>query len=238
MTGSHPQPGNRVRPAADLGQSTFSDRSIIPLVMTLAEATGRRFGSCLDVGCGRIRRDQWFLKETNSAPPRTYVALDTDQLIVDELRGVGLDCRNPATEPWPDQRFDLVLALEVLEHLQPEEAPGFLAMVRDHANGIVALTCPNFEHFTGRQPSEDQRECRWIPDHLVNFSAGKAGASDPHRHRFAVTEPVLSALFDDAFPSPEWETRVYRAWPWDLTDRSTGVTFERWFKLFALAWRR
>lgn len=171
-------------------------------------------------------------------PPRTYVALDTDQLIVDELRLAGLDCRNPLIDPIPDQRFDLVLALEVLEHLPPEDAPGFLATLRERTGSVLALTCPNFEGFSDGKPDIDQRACRWVPDHLLNFGSRGRRGNDPHQHRFAVTAPALRDLFDEVFPEPEWGTRIYRAWPWDLTDRSTGETFERWFKLFALAWRR
>jgi len=43
----------------------------------------------------------------------------------------------------PDQRFDLALAFETLEHLPPHEVDGYLALVARHLDGYLLVTVPN-----------------------------------------------------------------------------------------------
>lgn len=51
--------------------------------------------------------------------------------------------------PYVDGEFDLVTALEVLEHLEPSEVPGALSELRRVCRGVVYATIPSF----GRNPS-------------------------------------------------------------------------------------
>jgi SAM-dependent methyltransferase len=46
--------------------------------------------------------------------------------------------------PWPASHFDLVSALETLEHLPPERVPGALAELRRVCRGFVYATIPSF----------------------------------------------------------------------------------------------
>ena len=51
--------------------------------------------------------------------------------------------------PYGDGEFDLVTALEILEHLAPDQVPGALAELRRVCGGVVYATIPSF----GRNPS-------------------------------------------------------------------------------------
>jgi hypothetical protein len=46
--------------------------------------------------------------------------------------------------PWPDASFDLVSALETLEHLPPARVPDALAELRRVCGGFVYATIPSF----------------------------------------------------------------------------------------------
>ena len=46
--------------------------------------------------------------------------------------------------PFPDGRFDLVTALETLEHLPPEAVPGAVAELRRVTSGYLVATIPSF----------------------------------------------------------------------------------------------
>lgn len=46
--------------------------------------------------------------------------------------------------PWPDRAFDLVSALETLEHLPPERVPDAVAELRRVCRGFVYATIPSF----------------------------------------------------------------------------------------------
>jgi SAM-dependent methyltransferase len=46
--------------------------------------------------------------------------------------------------PWPDGTFELVTALEILEHLDPAAVPGALAELRRVCRGVLYATIPSF----------------------------------------------------------------------------------------------
>jgi len=48
--------------------------------------------------------------------------------------------------PFADGEFDLVSALEILEHLQPEKVPAALAELRRVCRGLVYATIPSYGH--------------------------------------------------------------------------------------------
>ena len=188
------------------------------------------FDSCLDVGCGRSRYDQWFARFERSREGGRYTGVESDRLIIEELTAEGVDVRD-ADDPG-DCVSDLSLCVEVIEHLLPDETPDFLRFVAQNTRKLMALTTPNFEYWNGVRPIPEYRECRWIPDHLPTFDP----RGGPHHHKQAMTPANLHAYLVEAFPPPDWEVTVLRAWPWRLHDEVTDRAFHLYFKLFALAW--
>jgi len=98
--------------------------------------------SVLDVGCGegyvaaRVRE---------VLPNASYCAMDIDAELVEEA-GTAIPCAGKVVAdacglPWRDRQFDLVLALEVLEHIeQPEAALAEIARVTRRA---AIISVPN-----------------------------------------------------------------------------------------------
>jgi ubiquinone/menaquinone biosynthesis C-methylase UbiE len=95
----------------------------------------------LDMGCGegyaanRIR--PWL-------NPSAMVGMDLSRSLLAEARrnypSISLVCATAYRMPWPDESFDLVLAMEVLEHLiHPEDA---LGEVRRLTTGHVLASVP------------------------------------------------------------------------------------------------
>jgi len=209
-------------------------RGIFPLLRDFAIDNGLVFDSCLDIGCGRSRHDRWFSKFRQSADSATYVGIDTDQQIVDELRAEGVDARNPEVDDTSGLTADLTLCIEVVEHLKPEEMNGFLEFARDSTRTLIGFTTPNFEYWDGVRAKQEYRECRWIPDHFPFFDPH----GGPHEHKQRMTPAGLQRSLAEAFPADEWGTQVMRAWPWTLHDETTDASFVLAFKIFALAWRR
>ena len=191
-----------------------------------------RYSSCLDIGCGRSRYDRWFERFDRAVAPHRYIGLETDPEIIEELRAQGVDVRHANDEPG-ECRSELTLCIEVIEHVLPAETPAFLDFVAANTETAMMLTTPNFEYWEGKKPKPEYRECRWIPDHLPTFNP----AGGPHHHKQAMTPENLSAYLAVAFPEPEWNFEVFRAWPWRLEDITTGESFLLYFKLFAIAWR-
>lgn len=97
---------------------------------------------CLDVGCG----------SGNSYAPdiarqaATYAGVDVSANAVDAARRSGLDARvidDAAELPFPNDSFDLVLCIEVLEHLfSPQDAASEIRRVLRPGGRLVAST-PN-----------------------------------------------------------------------------------------------
>lgn len=202
-----------------------------PLVVDWLRASGAGLESCLDVGCGRNPVNGWFCKVAAS-PDARFVAADSDPDILAELAGRGLESIDPlATDPAP--RCDLVVAKEVIEHLRPEDTSDFLAFCARSTIKVFALTTPNFEYWPKLRAAD--RELRFVPDH---FPAFNPRSSNPHMHKQEMTPAGLQRDLEVAFPSPAWDVRVFRAWPWTLRDEARGRDFPVTFKIFALCFSR
>ncbi len=71
--------------------------------------------------------------------------------------------------PYGDGEFDLVTALEILEHLDPEQVPAALAELRRVCGGVLYATIPSF----GRNPSgpDGHFDGKVRPERLVHYEA-------------------------------------------------------------------
>lgn len=219
--------------AATPDVGSLRERTIHALVRDVAREHDIWFDSCLDIGCGRSRYDKWFERFERNTRMGHYIGLESDPLIMEELQADGVDVRHAPGEHG-DYGSDLTLALEVIEHILPDDTPEFMQFIAENTRKCLVLTTPNFEYWNGDKPRPEYRECRWIPDHMPIFKP----AGGPHHHKQAMTPENLREYLGEAFSAPEWETRVFRAWPWRLEDQVTGQAFELYFKLFAVARRR
>lgn len=205
---------------------------VIPLVDRAAERSGMTFESVLDVGSSDRPIVDWFLKHKRSREPRRYAAVEIDPVKIAALQTRGLAViTDMATIREP---FDLTIAMEVIEHIRPEDSVAFLKQCSAATNKLFALTTPNFEYWTRFRARGEMRECRWIPDHAPDF---KPGSSNPHAHQQEMTPENLSAYMAEAFPADSWNFTIYRAWPWQLSDVARNKSFKLFFKLFAVAER-
>jgi SAM-dependent methyltransferase len=91
----------------------------------------------------RAKEERWLHKKTASVATRV-VGLEINEEQISALRGMGYDVRLGDAEGFDlDERFDVVLAGELIEHLSN---PGrFLECARRHLypDGILLLTTPN-----------------------------------------------------------------------------------------------
>jgi hypothetical protein len=167
-----------------------------------------------------------------------FLGVDEDPKALRDLAEMGLPATDAAGYAATGPR-DYSFALEVIEHIRVENAPGFLATIRDRTRRAIFMTTPNFEGWDGGPPDRlqirpDWREMRYMPDHMRYFDADQP---DPHNHKQVMTVDTLSAQLAATFPAPEWSFTVIKAWPWRLSDLARGTHFDHYFKLFALIWR-
>jgi hypothetical protein len=208
----------------------FEQHNIEALVVRTIKELRIELGSCLDVGCGKRPVREWFLRIARG-PDCRFLATEVDPEIIEVLRAQGVTVVNPSNTEL-DLTSDLVLAKEVIEHVDPAESEEFLAFCARHTAKLFALTTPNFEYWP-RLKAVDP-ELRWVPDHFGDF---KPTSKDPHDHRQEMTPEVLVRQFSKAFPSDRWRWRVYRAWPWRISDVARKREWTLYFKVFAIAWR-
>jgi methionine biosynthesis protein MetW len=120
-----------------------------PRVFRVMEAHIRPETQCLDVGCG----DSHVLGPWISKRASKYIGVDISENAVSNARAKGLDARiieDAAMLPFHECVFDMVVCVEVLEHLfQPLlAAQEILRVLRP--GGVLIATVPNLTHWRHR----------------------------------------------------------------------------------------
>jgi SAM-dependent methyltransferase len=185
-------------------------------------AAGRSRGKVLDAGCGEGYGAA--LLAQNGA---TVTATDLDPTVVEHAAvrypGVRFEVADLTTLPYPDETFDAVVSLQVIEHL-----PSPRAFVTECARvlvpgGVLILSTPNRLTFS----PDGLRN----PFHTVEFSAAELSsvlvehlrvermAGTFHGPRIAMYERLTRTPFPERLlrqPVPEWPERLRR--------RVAGVT--------------
>ena len=113
-----------------LGTSYASAQRIVPLVLAIVPAR-----SVLDVGCGTGH----FLRAFREAGVSEITGIDgdhvpRDQLVIDAHHFVPADLSRGFDLK---RRYDLVVSLEVAEHLPPSSAEAFVASLVRHGSAVV-----------------------------------------------------------------------------------------------------
>jgi ubiquinone/menaquinone biosynthesis C-methylase UbiE len=148
---------------------------------------------CLDVGCGSgTKSGPWITHRGHE-----YVGVDVSPVAVQQARSRGLDARviTDATDlPFAGHEFDVVVCIEVLEHLfRPDEAIDEFSRVL-RADGVVIATVPNMAFWRRRT---DAIIGRWNPG--GDTASVAKPWRDPHIRFFNRT--VLERMFREAgFP--------------------------------------
>ena len=221
-----------VRDGERIGQIPV--QKIIPVVSALCDAYDLRFDSLLDVGCWIRPQADWFMKFRRADEPKRYIGMDVDTEAQAALEARGLLYVSSFSAPF-DVSSDLVMALEVIEHLTPTASVPFLRSCAKVTNQMFALTTPNFVYWKNFRAKKEYSALRWIPDHATDFNPR---STNPHAHKQEMSAGLLIQYMREAFPSPEWQTAVFEAWPWKLQDLSKDeVEYTLYFKVFAIALR-
>jgi methionine biosynthesis protein MetW len=137
---------------------------------------------CLDVGCGDGGTSGPWLR-TNAA---SYVGVDVSERAVRAAAARGLTVRlveDAAQLPFLDDSFDLVVCVEVLEHLfEPQRALAEMQRVV-RRGGRLILTVPNVAHWRGR--IDLALLGRWNP--RGDSLSGSEPWRDPHIRFFSLS---------------------------------------------------
>lgn len=209
------------------------NHAIMPVVNRFAAQGNLTFDSLLDIGSSDRPLNGWFCRYGRAIDPRRYLALEIDPVMVARLQAKGLEVATSFQKV--SRPSELTLALEVLEHIKPEDSVSFLSQCAGLTGKLFGLTTPNFEYWNRFRAKPEYKECRWIPDHAPGL---RPGSANPHDHQQEMTPENLSSYMQQAFPPETWDVQVMRAWPWELKDVARGTVFQLYFKLFAVAIRR
>jgi methionine biosynthesis protein MetW len=169
--------------------------SLDPDLRALYETRVSPGADCLDVGCGDGRTSGLWLREHAAS----YVGVDVSEPAVHEARRLGLDAR-PITDaselPFSDKSFDVVVCIEVLEHLfQPFDAAVEIRRVL-RPGGLLIASVPNVAYW--RRRAELAVIGRWNPfgDQLSTLKPWR----DPHI-RFFTPRSARAMLAEAGFGS-------------------------------------
>lgn len=120
------------------------------------------FASLLDVGCG----DGRFLREVGTRfPGKHLLGIDASARAVLLAQALNPHIEYRAlslSQNGVGKRFDVTTLIEVIEHIPPDELPGFMGAIADTLvdDGTLVLTVPHrnkpviekhYQHFTGEQ---------------------------------------------------------------------------------------
>lgn len=153
-----------------------------PTLARLYERWVPQGANCLDVGCGDGRTSGlWLLGHGCS-----YLGVDISEPAVEEARALGLQAQvidDAASLPIPDGAYDVVVGVEVLEHLfLPLDALTEMARVL-RPGGVLIVTVPNVAYWRRRldlallgrwNPLGDDRGVAepWRDPHIRFFNPG------------------------------------------------------------------
>ncbi len=147
-----------------------SPRTVIPILFS-----GRKPGSLLDVGCGIgtwLRAAHEFgIEDIRGVDgveiPSTDLLVPPDAFRVVDLSG-----------PWTlDRKFDVILCLEVAEHLDERCSTPLIEALTAHSDEIIfSAACP-------RQPGQHHVNCQWPAYWQERFNACGFSCSDAIRWR-------------------------------------------------------
>jgi len=111
-------------------------------ILRLFEKHVRPQDACLDLGCGDGGTSGLYLERH----AKTYIGVDVSAAAVAAARGQGLDARvieDAGALPFDAASFDVVVCIEVLEHLlEPHRAVGEAFRVL-RPEGLLLVTVPN-----------------------------------------------------------------------------------------------
>lgn len=209
--------------------------SVLPIVEEVITRENLAVHSCLDVGSGARPKHEWFNKAFGRTDGVRFAALEADEKLRKQLSKINVSSVESFSS-ISDRSYDLAIALEVVEHLRPENSIDFLRQIARVTNRIFAMTVPNFEYWNERFRAKPEfKDIRWIPDHFV---AWDPNSDNPHKHKQMTTPNSIRQYLRDSFPAEHWNCEVIRAWPWELKDRARGFRTTYYFKVFAVAMRR
>jgi methionine biosynthesis protein MetW len=122
---------------------------VLPAVDRLFRRYIRQGDRCLDVGCGDGRAGGLGLRPYGAE----YVGVDISQTAIEAARARGLTALridDSASLPFPDDHFDAVICLEVLEHLwNPRATVNEIWRVLKPGSVLIATT-PNVAYWRRR----------------------------------------------------------------------------------------
>lgn len=181
------QPGRISRPSEYYDDYWSSEgfnpeQGILSSLRTILEREVRPGDACLDVGCGPGRGPgAWIARHVGG-----YAGVDVSRAAVDAARELGLSAEqieDASRLPYADASFDLVVCLEVLEHLLELHRRPRLRRFESSSRGRLLVTVPNVAHWRRRADlalagrwnpmGDDQSALRpWRDPHLRFFGLG------------------------------------------------------------------
>ncbi len=125
----------------------MSTERIYQTVLDVAAARGSKHGQHLDVGAGHGRLIELFVSRFQT---QSWACDYTDQLMKRPGQKVEVANLNHEPLPYPDARFDLLTATEVIEHLEHyrETLREFFRVLQP--GGLCILTTPNVLNLNSR----------------------------------------------------------------------------------------